>query len=574
VIFLVSLTRLIPIVLEGGGFYGAAGQEYIDNIYSTMVREVTDGYPLVGNPFYIEHQGSIAPAFIAPFWVAALPMMAGLPFAATLELNFTLWSLIFGIVLYIFFRQLDVSGRWSAIGTIGTYLLLFGQIVNFTALLVYPVFLLFILAFFLWFDRPNTIRDAFLGFAAAFAIYEYTFLLQVVAVFLVLAFVFLLCTRDWVRVRHALIVGAYTSVLCIPFLIMTLMQLNDPSYMESMVRTGLGYTHIPSGEVIRIGTCVVLFAISIYLSWKWIFRTREFPHALFVIQYMLLGMATLIVSAGNIVTGLDMETASHAARFTTIWLIVGSIAAAYFLFVARTAIAQLSMKRKMAFGCVLLLTLLSGASYLHVDPYFGLADINSSRMAALEALAVMPAMQWLDANEQEQKVIWTNPDTGNHLYIFIPNYTKHYLLYTYSATVELLLTSEQEERYLVANALSKVTLESIAADLPAYDGGGALLDTPSIANRGVKICRALHLSLLGYQCGSLTDARTLFASHFADMYKKFTTDIRPHLRDELKKFHVSYIMKDLRTDADFHPERLPYVKEVYSDGRFKIYKII
>ena len=57
------------------------------------------------------------------------------------------------------------------------------------------------------------------------------------------------------------------------------------------------------------------------------------------------------------------------------------------------------------------------------------------------------------------------------------------------------------------------------------------------------------------------------------MYERYKTEILPNLRDELKKFHVAYILKDLKNDSDFHPERLPYAKEVYSDGRFVIYTV-
>ncbi len=612
-LFFLSLAPIVPVFMAGA-FAKTVNAPYVDDYYAPMAREVADGYPLMGNPFYFEHREGIAPAFILPFWIYAAPLMAGMPLSLVAEFNFTFWSLFFGILVYLLLFRLGLPGAWSAIGSIVTYALMYDQLlIPISMQLVHPVFVLFILSFFLWWSRPISLsgtplrdngsapvvrpislsgtplrdngsapvvrpadkyRDAFLGFVAAYAIYDYTYMLQIISAFLGLVFVYLLLVRDWKRVIHALIVGTYSAVLCIPLLFLTFKQLHDPDYFESMRRIGLGYTHLPSGEVFYGAFRVLSFAALCLVSWRFIFKARGFTHATFVFQYLLLGLAIVVVSAGNVVTGLDLETASHAARFVMMWLVLGSVAAAYFIFSARSAIAELSIQKKIILSLFALSVLVSNSQYVaSVD--FRWKSRGADLALNRQALAIMPALQWLDAQGPLPKVIWTDPDSPLRglMITSITYYTKHYLLYSVTGLLQLLPTSETEERYLVAHSLSNPTLESIATDVWDYDGVGAAIDTPNTINRSVKACRVLRLSLLGYECGTIVSARTLYAQHYAQMYARYKTEIQPHLRQELEKFHVTYIIKDTQTDTDFHPERLPNVKEVYSDDRFLIYKL-
>src|SRR3989344_2166085 len=275
-IFFLSLIPVLPAALSGDVFGDVINPRYTDSYYTPMTREVADGYPLLGNPFFFEHRESVTPAFILPFLVSAAPLLLGMPLPVTVIFNFTLWSLIFGLLVYALFRRLGLSDAWACIATVLVYIHMYGQLIRPVSMqVVQPVFMLFLLAFFFWWERPaNKYRDALLGLTIAATLYDYTYLLQIIIVFLGLVFVYLLYKKDWRRIGHGLIVGAYASVLGIPFLVLTFTQLHDPHYADTMFRIGLAYTHLPAGDALLGGARILSLLALAYLSWKWLFRMR------------------------------------------------------------------------------------------------------------------------------------------------------------------------------------------------------------------------------------------------------------------------------------------------------------
>lgn len=571
-VLLLSLVPLIPVVQAGGGWQ-ITGGGYVDDMYVALAREVADGHPFAGNAFYIEHREELPVTFIVPYWLFAAPMMAGLPVAAAVEFNFVLWSLIFASALYFIFRKLSLPGWYSAAGTVFLYIVLYTQLQRPISMeLVHPALLLFFLTFLSWWERPDTRRVIFLTVATVFALYSYTFLVQMIGIFLMLAFVYLLYLRDKKRIVSAIKVGAVTALLGAPFFALSYAQLHHPAYFETMVRTALAYSHLPAGEAFRCAFHVLLFIALACMAWVVVLKNRlpgVFAHG---VSFLMLGASIVFLSFANVITGLDVETASHAARFLPLWLGMGFITLAYYFWAARGELIALRIKKKVFLLAFAVFVVVMCAPYLRVS--FVMFHFEKQRQHVREVLAAQPAIQWLEARESEPTVIWTD-QYNSSLWGFITIYTKHYILSDDSGNLQLLSNLETEERYLTATAASRPqpTLESIAADVWLYNGVGAAVDTPNTINRSVKWCRALRLKHLGYACGDLVDARTLYAEHYEEMYKRYTTEIRPRLREVLEKYHVGYILKDTKTDAGFYPEDLPFVEKVFSDERFEIYAL-
>lgn len=571
-VFLLSLISLIPVVFEGGG-WSVTGGGYVDDMYVALAREVADGHSFAGNPFYFEHRDEIPVTFILPYWLYAAPMIAGLPVGAAVEFNFTLWSLLFALPLFFIFKKFGLPSWWSAIGTIAVYMVMYGQLLRPISMeLVHPALLLFFLAYLSWWERPDIRRAALLTVATVFSLYAYTFLAQLIGAFLTLAFAHLLISRDRARVKSALCIGATTAILGIPFLLLSYAQLHHPAYFETMVRTALAYTHIPAGEAFRTACTVFLFLALGYVLHIFVLKDQVRLHTARILSFCLLGMAIIFVSFANVVSGLDVETASHAARFVPLWLGIGFVTSAYYLFAARKKILALPVKRVVFLMACAILVLVLCAPCLHIS--FEVFNFKKSRENIREVLAAQPVMRWLDARESEPKVIWTSQGNPS-LWGYITIYTKHYILSDDSGNLQLVSNDETEERYLIATAANEPqpTLENIAAHVWEYNGVGAAHDTPNTINRGVKICRMLRLYRLGYKCGELTDSRTLYAEHYEEMYERYRKDIVPNLQEKLQKYHVAYIMKDKLRDTDFRPERLPFIERVYDDGRYEIYEV-
>ena len=572
ILFFLSLVPVFSAFFAGGSTDDAARASYYDIYYSAMVREAVNGHPLMGNPYYYEHRGGIAPAFLLPFWLSAVPQALGLSQSHSAIFNFTFWSLIFGLILYSLFVRLGLSPPWSAMGTVLCYLQVYFLLLRPVSMqVVYPFFLLFMFAFVVWWQKPSWFNNIFLIIATAVTFYDYTYLWQVITVFLGLSFCSLLIMRDWPRVRATLLVGLGTALLIIPMVYLTLLQIHDPYYWESMMRIGLGKTHLPAGEAVWGGMRILAFAILTFSIWKWIVQKEEgTERTFFVLQYMLLGVAIEIASVSNVVTGMDLETASHMARFVSLWLAMGIVAALYVVWNARERLRLLHpLKNIILFA----LFVFVGASTLaYATSPLDFFKFNEVRTRIKIEQSYLPALEWIDQHESAPQVIWTDPRAV--LLQLIPIYTKHYVLFSPGGGLQLVSSDETQERYLTAGSLSRLTQGQISEDVWKYSGVGFAVDIPNTINRKVKICRALRLSALGFSCGNLIDAQTLNAALYAGMYQRYNEDIKPDLQEELKKFHVAYIMKDILNDTQFHPELLKNIKLVYSDGRFLIYKVL
>ncbi|OGG53685.1 hypothetical protein A2851_02255 [Candidatus Kaiserbacteria bacterium RIFCSPHIGHO2_01_FULL_53_29] len=570
-LFLLSIVPILSTCIAGGSLDDAARTFYFETYYSAMVREVVNGHPLMGNPYFYEHREGIAPAFFLPFWLTALPQVLGLSQSLSVLFNFSFWTLIFGLILYAFFVRLGLSPPWSAIGTLLCYLQVYVYLIRPVSMqAVYPFFLLFMFAFVVWWRKQNRYTNSFLGLATALTFYDYTYLWQVITIFLGLSFFSMLIMRDWPRVRAALVIGLGVAILIVPMVFLTLAQIHDPYYWETMMRIGLGRTHLPAGEAVWGGMRMFVFAILALSIWKWVVQKEvHTARTLFVLQYMLLGVAIEIASVSNVITGMDLETASHMARFVAMWLAIGIVAALYVVWDARARLRSLHPIQNIIL-CALFAFVGASALAYATSP-LDFFKFNEVRMRITTEQAYMPALQWIDQHESTPQVIWTDPRAM--LLQLIPIYTKHYVLFAPSGLLQLGSSDEMQERYLTAGSLSHLTLDQISADIWAYNGVGFAIDIPNTINRKVKVCRALHLSALGFSCGNLTDAQTLNATLYERMYRRYNEDIKPNLQEELKKFHVSYIMKDSLKDTAFHPEQLKNAELVHSDGRILIYKV-
>lgn len=569
VIFLLSLPPLIPSLQEGGA---PLLPTVSDGYYAPIIREVADGYPLLGNPWYYEHRHHIPPTFVLPYWIEAGPLLLGFSTGATYAFSFALWSVIIAAALFYTFRFLGLPPGWSAFASIIPYLARYNEISKTISMqMVQPVFVLLLVATFLWWQRPHEKnRVAFLIGVLFFITYGYTYLLQITVVYLLAIALYIALVRDWQRLRSALFVGGITAVLGIPFLALLTAQWSDPHYLETMVRTGLGYTHWPSGQALISATTAIPFLLLCLALWKWLYVKRLSRVRPYIALYFTLGGSVFFLSISNVLTGVDLETASHAARFSDMWLAIGSVPAVYYLLAARHRVLELPRLKTLILAALSIATIAVVLAHMQFGAH--VFDFAKARKALQEERAGATAVQWLDENIAEPTVVWTDP-RNSMLALWVPMYTKHYVLANGSGNLQLLSNDEAEERYMLSRSLSGLSQERIAQDVWEYNGVGAALDTPNTLNRSVKMCRGLHLYRLGFECGQMTDSRKLYDAHYKEMFDRYIKDIQPHMRDKLQKYHVTYLIKDKIMEADFHPERLEYVERVYEDGRYEIYKM-
>ena len=106
--------------------------------------------------------------------------------------------------------------------------------------------------------------------------------------------------------------------------------------------------------------------------------------------------------------------------------------------------------------------------------------------------------------------------------------------------------------------------------MPKYAGNGLSAHRYMVYNRNVKVCRWLHLDLLGKNCGELqTSSSFAGEKYFSDMKERYDW-LKKSPLSVLQKYNVSYIVLDKKNDKWILPRTF---KPVWSNGRFEIYKV-
>ena len=574
VILVLSLLPVYEVVHYLGDRFQGIPPSYIDdNYYYVRMKEVVDGHPFLGNPYFIEHNDEIAPAFVFPDWLYALPMLLGFSLFTSVSIDFSFWALVFGLLVYLFFRSQQLSKRWSTLGTVVAFTQVYLLILRPVSMqIVFPFFLLFILALYVWSRDPKKKTSVvFLTLTSALTFYDYGYLWQIIVVELMLVFCYAIYKKNKTQFISLVKVCAALAVLIVPFVLFTLNQLHHPFYWETMVRTGLVYTHLPTAMVFMTGSWVLFLVLLSTLSVKWVAALRaQRSYVRFTKIHSSLGAAMVIVSGSNIITGKELETAQHVGRFIVLWLIIGTFVTLYYLVKARPEVLPLGFKKKFVLALLSFLVLIGNISY--AGDLLTFTHPKERILAMTRAQAYISALTWLEQAEALPQVIWVSPYST--LTSMLPTYTKHYLLYANGGILHLVSDGEVEERFLLASTQGEVTTAYINEGVRNFAGVSYMFHIANTQNRKVKLCRLMHLESFGISCGSTTDATTLNHDLVREMYERYMSDIKPNQLEELKKFHVAYIMKDKEEDISFTPETLDNIAKVYEDERFVIYKLL
>lgn len=547
------------------------------HFYFSRMKEISDGNIFIGNPFFIEHNKEVAPAFFFADWIAATPLLVGFSFNFTVIFNLFFWSLAFTLLFYYLLRQFGIAKLFCFLGAILMYIevyrLMFRPVSMQT---IFPFFILFLLAFIIWFKNPyNKKAMIFLTIATALAFYVYTYLWQIILVFIFLTIAYLYIIRARRKANNLLIVIFLAHILSIPLIIYTIKQISHPYYWESMERTGLIYTHLPAVNVVYSGIWIMLALILLAYSYSWVkeFRNNEDYKNLFVFS-ALSGWAMLIVSGSNLITGKEMENSQHVERFIIVWLVIVLSGYISYLIKDRINFKQITFRRKLILLILLLFCLIGVIRYLQAltGANFLLTAVSQKiNPSIIKAQDYSRPLNWLEKNEVEPKVIWTDSRRLDH---YITILTKHYILFKPSGLNYIMPTKEVEKRYLIYNYFNDLEQSDIENDYWNYAGVGNAIHKHKTHNRKVKVCKLLYLNKFGKDCGEIKGAVEFKGKeYFNDLHRQYIDEIRPNIDEKLEKYQVAYIIKDIEFKSDFQPEILNSTELVYEDERFLIYRI-
>ncbi len=548
------------------GIPQAYGDEFL---YYAQAHAVAEGHWGFGNPYLLEHAGDMPLVIFGGTWLSSLPLLFHIPLMTSATLDYILWGIIFVVLFYWLLRELRAPKWLSAAGALFAFIQTCGLIFRMSSRqTVYPFFLLFYIVLARFLKNPNKANTFFLGLAAGATFWVFSYLWQTVVITLGLLALYALLRRQWPLLRATLIASSIGGGIGLPTLLYTLwISHTNPAFWESIARFGLVATHLPEAEVIYsggwIGAALALLGI---LYWRIEALRRDVYFRSIGFFIVLGGLGLWIMQGSNLITGQLLETSVHMRPFIGTWLVWAGIGAALPVWRHRAEITK-GMRLLCIAGFAVLMFGASNFMYTHLKGF--LFDIAPAFWKTQQLYAAPYA--WLNAHESQPVVVWGSPNDFSTEEL--PIFTRHFVLYAGPTIFHLVSNAEIRERYLVASYFNNPTVQDLKDDIGTYLGRQDVYHHAKTIERGIKICRIVYFWDKNKDCGiPPTSAELMGEKFFNDLERQFQTDIKPNIQAYLQKYHVSYILKDIVLDPQYHPEKLGAVR-VYSDGRFELYRL-
>lgn len=469
VALIAALAPALFVLRQVGGlqaWQGVLPEGVTDSLYYyARIHEVSDGHPLIGNPYVFEYRNTFAPAFFLPDIIAAVPVLIGLPFVLAMILNVFIWSFVFLWLAFKLFKLLRVPKRQALVWSVMAYLSAYSFMLRPVVMqIIYPLFLLFLVTLLKFLHEPlNRRRVYFLALTAAASFYAYTYLAYIVILVFVFVFGWFLFAKRFQELRSLSLAGAFTALLLVPYGLYTLVQVESPYYFETLTRLGLLHTHRPVAEAFFYGRWVGLGLIVFGLLWKFFPKIGgdDQPRKIF---WFATGASLLVGLFLNVFTGVELSLAIHIGRFVLVWMALAFGAGISEWFVARTLSVS---RRKLAItGLALIILLVGVARNVPRELVFFNFSNRGEDLADKQAYAA--PLKWLNDNVQAESVIWADDSISEYL----PILTRHYPLFAPSTNLHNIPEAELKEREQLSH--SSFTLKS--PDLKKFQVKYLLID--------------------------------------------------------------------------------------------------
>jgi hypothetical protein len=549
------------------GFFPVFGDE---TFYYAHMQTIAEGHYNDGNPYFFEHQNGPPLVIFAGAWISALPLLLGLSFNLAIFVNFILWSLLFATVAYLLYRELSVSPWLSVSGVVLLYLQSYQHIFRPANLQpVYPFYFLFYLALARFLREQSKKNIVLLALVSASTCYLYSYLWQVVAVTLGLLILYAFARQDWILGKASVSAALLGGFLGFPAVLYTFwLSHTSPYFWESIARFGLVYTHIPMAEIFYSGGwigLVLIFLVVLYWSTPTL-RTQEFRFVCLFIS--VTGLGLWVTQGSNAFTGLLLETGEHIKVLILPWLLFVSPMLGSYLWRYRSSlILPIRIFSVATIGGLVLLS--AYYTYARFVPFVTITESRRTLWVAQQHY--VKTFEWLQSNEKDPMVIWSDPQVS--INTNLSTFTRHYTLFTTAGMWHLVPQEELLERYLVSQYFNKPTKEDLKRDMAVYLGRQDVFHIAKTLEREIKVCRLLALVIGDKNCGTIQNSTEVLGEAFFDtLEQKFKEDIQPNIFFYIKKYHVSYLLRDMSLNPHWNPELLN-AKRVYADDSYELYRL-
>ncbi|MSU73890.1 hypothetical protein EXS56_01990 [Candidatus Kaiserbacteria bacterium] len=573
VLALTTIPVLTIHLMLGSAWQGITPSFTDESVYYAHMHAVGQGYLTDGNPFVFEYRNGTPLVIFGGAWVNALPLLAGLSLNSALAFNFILWSLAFAALLYWLLREWSVPRFVAVAGTLFLYVQSYAYILRPVNLQpVYPFYFLFYIALARLIREQNRTNIGLLTMATAASFYIFAYLWQIAVVTLGLLFLYAILNKKWQLMKATLVSSVIGGIVGLPIPLYMLWLSHASTYFwESVSRFGLVSTHLPEAEVVYSGGWIGIMLSGLLFLWWRKAELREDKEFVALCTFLLVsGLGLWILQGSNLITGKLIETGMHVRILILPWLSFATMLVGAHLWKRRAILS--GGLRVVALTVVSACTL---ASLYFLFAYSPFADIGAKSALWRSEQSYAEPFAWLERTEKSPVVVWMDPSPADGISSVLPIFTKHFPLYAPAAQQTLLSTEEVQERFLVSQYFNNPTVADLRrpGTMELYIGRRDLPHAAMTIAREIKVCRILFSFDKGKDCGTPPTSEELLGDQFfIDIENKFQTDIKPNIKAYLKKYHVSYILKDTVRNPHYRPEALGAVR-VYADSRYEIYQL-
>lgn len=573
VLALTTIPFLTVHLMLGSAWQGITPSFTDESVYYAHMHSVGQGYLTDGNPFVFEYRNGTPLVIFGGAWVNALPLFAGLSFNSALAVNFILWSLAFAALLYWLLREWSVPRFVAVGGTLFLYVQSYAYILRPVNLQpVYPFYFLFYIALARLIREQNRKNIILLAGAVAASFYIFAYLWQIAVVTLGLLFLYSILNKNWQLMKATFVSSVIGGIIGLPMpLYMLWLSRSTPYFWESVGRFGLVNSHLPEAEIIYSGGWIgIMLTGLLFLWWRKTELRRDREFGTLSVFLCISGLGLWVLQGSNLITGKLIETGMHVRILILPWLSFATTLVGIHLWKRRALLSGDS--RAVSFAVVATCTL---ASLYFLFAYSPFANIEAKSAIWRSEQSYAEPFAWLERAEKSPVVVWMDPSPADGISSVLPIFTKHFPLYAPAAQQTLLSTEEAQERFLVSQYFNNPTAADLRLQgtMELYIGRNDLPHRAMTIAREIKVCRVLFFLDKRKDCGTPPTSEELLGDQFfTDIESKFQKDIKPNIKAYLKKYHVSYILKDTVRNPHYRPEALGAVR-VYTDSRYEIYQL-
>ena len=419
--------------------------------YLSRMKEIVDGYPLMGNPVLKEYRTGVSPTGFIEMLVAVPMWLTGADLSSAIFWSNFLFPILTITLLFLWIRSL-FGDTFLAIATIVSMSFSFGGLIEDVnpKLTLVPLGLYLCTVFLP--EKPTRLPLLVRGMLLGLLFHSYSYHWTLILTFECITILHALVARQkplYEVIKEAAYVLVPFMLIITPYAL-TLFSLHaTPAFSDLWRHWGVIPTRFLAAPLLQAQ--LLLWLVPLIVARRVGILTDDRSRTL-----LFLILAGLIAVNSNLITGKEAEFAGHYGRVM-----------ALFLFPALYLLLRATASRVLTRTVALVMMIVVVASYVALIP--GLVTRAESAELQWQKSGYEALFTWLDHNVPQESVILAPYDLAGE----IPLFTRDYVFMSAQARFFPVTDDELMDRYLALVAFFPEDRQSIASGVMPVFGNYA-----------------------------------------------------------------------------------------------------